>query len=232
MSKNVYSAAVGWNALYMSASSIWSKVFKFTISLLILCLDDLSIVQSGILKSSTTRTFLVAQWLTIRLPTQGTRVQEDPTCRGATKPVRHDYWACALEPASHNYWAHMPQLLKPARLEPTLHNKRSHRNEKPAHCKTKNRPQSLQLKKARAQQQRPNTAKNKLINFLKSPQLLLCCYLFPLLVLLVCAYIFRCSYGGCLNIYKYYTFLTNWPLLLYDDLFVSCHHFWSPSCLI
>ena len=41
---------------------------------------------------------------------QGTRVRalvrEDPTCRGATKPVSHNYWACALEPVSHNYWAH------------------------------------------------------------------------------------------------------------------------------
>ena len=68
---------------------------------------------------------------------QGTRVQalvwEDPTCREATKPVRHKYWACALEPASHNYWARVPQLLKPACLEPMLHNKRSHRNEKPMH---------------------------------------------------------------------------------------------------
>ena len=38
---------------------------------------------------------LVARWLRIRLPMQGTRVRaldrEDPTCRGATKPVRHDY---------------------------------------------------------------------------------------------------------------------------------------------
>ena len=59
-------------------------------------------------------------------------VREDPTCRGATKPVRHNYWACALEPASHNYWAHMPQLLKPVRPDPVLH-KRSHHNEKPAH---------------------------------------------------------------------------------------------------
>ena len=70
---------------------------------------------------------------------QGTRVQalvqEDPTCREATKPVRHNYWACALEPTSHNYWAHMPQLLKPMRLEPVLPNKRSHRNEKPMHRK-------------------------------------------------------------------------------------------------
>ena len=68
---------------------------------------------------------------------QGTRVRalgrEDPTYRGATKPVRHNDWACAIQPASHNYWAHVPQLLKPAGLEPMLRNKRSHRNEKPPH---------------------------------------------------------------------------------------------------
>ena len=38
---------------------------------------------------------LVAQWLRICLPTQGTRVRalvwEDPTCRGATRPVSHNY---------------------------------------------------------------------------------------------------------------------------------------------
>ena len=32
-------------------------------------------------------------------------VWEDPACRGATKPVHHNYWACALEPASHNFWS-------------------------------------------------------------------------------------------------------------------------------
>ena len=67
----------------------------------------------------------MVQWLRIRLPVQGIRVQalvrEDPTCRGATEPVRH------------NYWAHEPQLLKPACLEPMLRNKRSHCNEKPVH---------------------------------------------------------------------------------------------------
>ena len=70
-------------------------------------------------------TSLVARWLRIRLPMQGTRVwslvREDPTCHGATKPVRHNYWACVT------------QLLKPACLEPVLCNKRSHRNEKPMH---------------------------------------------------------------------------------------------------
>ena len=30
-------------------------------------------------------------------------------------------------------WARGPQLLKPMCLEPMLHNKRSHRNEKPTH---------------------------------------------------------------------------------------------------
>ena len=72
--------------------------------------------------------FLVAQQLRICLPMQGTRVralvQEDPTCCGATKPVHHNYWACALEPVTHNYWAHMPQLLSPhaTTTEPTCHN--------------------------------------------------------------------------------------------------------------
>ena len=38
---------------------------------------------------------LVAQWLRICLPMQGTQVRalvwEDPTCRGATGPVSHNY---------------------------------------------------------------------------------------------------------------------------------------------
>ena len=75
-------------------------------------------------KKITPGTSLVVQWLRIRLPMQGTRVRalvwEDPTCRGATKPV------------CHSYWARVPQLLKPTRLEPVLRNKRSHRNEKSA----------------------------------------------------------------------------------------------------
>ena len=41
------------------------------------------------------RASLVVQWLRIRLPMQGTRVRalvrEDPTCRGATKLVHHNY---------------------------------------------------------------------------------------------------------------------------------------------
>ena len=41
------------------------------------------------------RASLVVQWLRICLPMQGTRVRalvwEDPTCRGATRPVSHNY---------------------------------------------------------------------------------------------------------------------------------------------
>ena len=43
----------------------------------------------------TDRASLVVQWLRVRLPMQGTRVRalvwEDPTCRGATRPVSHNY---------------------------------------------------------------------------------------------------------------------------------------------
>ena len=111
------------------------------------------------IKIRATGTSLVAQWLRIRLPTQGTwvwaLVWEDPTCHGAAKPMRHNYWACALEPASHNCWARVPQLLKPARLEPVLRSKRSPRTA------MQSSPCSPQLQKACMQQRRPNAAKNK-----------------------------------------------------------------------
>ena len=62
-------------------------------------------MSEGDQRTQTSRTSLVAQWLTIHLSVQGTRVQalvrEDLTCHGATKPVCHNYWAC------------MPQLLSP-----------------------------------------------------------------------------------------------------------------------
>ena len=89
---------------------------------------------------------LVARWLRICLPMQETRVwalvQEDPTCRGATKPEHHNYWGRALEPASHNYWTREATAMR----SPVTAMKSS--------------PQSPQLEKACAQQRRPNTAKN------------------------------------------------------------------------
>ena len=46
-------------------------------------------------KKSRTGASLVAQWLRICLLMQGTQVRalvwEDPTCSGATRPVRHNY---------------------------------------------------------------------------------------------------------------------------------------------
>ena len=58
-------------------------------------MDLESVIQSEVSQKEKNRASLVAQWLGIRLPMQGTRVRalvrEDPTCRGATKLVRHSY---------------------------------------------------------------------------------------------------------------------------------------------
>ena len=91
------------------------------------------------------RASLVAQWLRVCLPMRGTRVRalvwEDPTCRGATRPVSHNYWACAsgaCAPQRERPWqweAHAPQW----RVAPARHSwrKPSHRNEDPTQPKNK-----------------------------------------------------------------------------------------------
>ena len=114
----------------------------------------------GMIKNEVLGTSLVVQWLRMRLSMQATQVpslvQEDPTCHRATKPVRHNYWAWALEPASHNYWAHAPQLLKPE-----SHNYWAH---VPRACALQQeKPQQWE---ARAPQWRPNAAKKKKKKFL------------------------------------------------------------------
>ena len=54
LEKNVYFASLGWKAFYISAKSISSRVLlSDTISLLIFCLEDLSIFDIGVLKSPT-----------------------------------------------------------------------------------------------------------------------------------------------------------------------------------
>ena len=111
------------------------------------------------------RTSLVAQWLRIHLPMQGTRVRalvrEDPTGCGATKPVRHNYWACALEPVSHNYWSPCATTTEPVHPRARA-------------PQQKKQPQweahTPQLEKARTQQQRP---KNKQ-NFKNNNNIILC----------------------------------------------------------
>ena len=58
----------------------------------------------------------MAQWLRVRLPMQGTQARslarEDPTCHGATKPVRHNYRAHTLQllsPCTATTEAHTPR---------------------------------------------------------------------------------------------------------------------------
>ena len=93
----------------------------------------------------------VVQWLRICLSMQGTWIQslvwEDYTCRGATKPMCHNCWACPLQLVSHNYWS-------PWALESMIRNKRSHHSEKPVH-RNQSSPCSPQLEKAHMQQRRP-----------------------------------------------------------------------------
>ena len=118
-------------------------------------------------------TFLVARWLRICLPMQGIQVralvQEDPTCHGATKPVRHNYWACTLEPTSHNYWAHEPQLLSLCTYSPCFTAREATAMRSPRTA-MKSSPCLPQLEKACMQQRRPSTVKNKINKFFKNPK--------------------------------------------------------------
>ena len=90
---------------------------------------------------------LVVQWLRIHLPMQGIHIQplvwEDSICYRVSKP----------RPLSRRSRACKPQLLKLTHLQPVLHNKRSHHNDKPSHYNEKY-PCLLHLEKARVQQQR------------------------------------------------------------------------------
>ena len=78
---------------------------------------------------------LEAQWQRIHLPMSETWVQsliwKDPTCHGATEPVCHNYWACALESGGCDFWAMCHNYWSQCVLEAMLYNKRQHCNEKP-----------------------------------------------------------------------------------------------------
>ena len=100
--------------------------FTFTFMVDLLCCIISSVQQSDMviyilsfltLKQRVWETSLVAQWIRVCLPTQGTWVQslarEDPTCLGVTNPM------------CHNYWAWVPRAC--------VYNKRSLCNEKPVH---------------------------------------------------------------------------------------------------
>ena len=66
----------------------------------------------------------------------GAVVKNPPASAGDTGPIPspgRSHMPRAPQLLSLRSGAREPQLLKPAHLEPMLHNKRSHRNEKPAH---------------------------------------------------------------------------------------------------
>ena len=100
---------------------------------------------------------LVVQWLGIRLPVWGSRVQylvwESSARRRVAKPHVHNYWACVL------------QLLKPMRLESVLRSRRGHRSKRPGPHSEEWPPVSLPAVKACVWQWKPSAAKN--IFFLK-----------------------------------------------------------------
>ena len=91
----MYSAAFGWIVIYIYVKSIWPNVsFKAGVSLLNFCLDVLSIDVSGELKTPTGDfpDGTVVKNLPASAGDMGSSPgPEDPTCRGATKPVRHNY---------------------------------------------------------------------------------------------------------------------------------------------
>ena len=91
---------------------------------------------------------LVARWLGVRLPMPGTRVRalvrEDPTCRGATRPVSHNYWS----PCSATRQA--TAMRGPCTA-------------------TKSGPRLLQLERAHVQQWRPKNAAKKIKEQQKQP---------------------------------------------------------------
>ena len=69
LEKKVYSSAFGWNVLKLSMRPIASNVsFKACVSLLVLCFDDLSIGESGVLKSPTLLVLLsVSPFMSVRV---------------------------------------------------------------------------------------------------------------------------------------------------------------------
>ena len=68
-------------------------------------------------------------------------VQEDPACHGTVKPVCHNFCAQALEPV--------------------LHHKRTHHNEKPAHRNEEQPLLTTAREEPASQQGRPSAANNK-----------------------------------------------------------------------
>ena len=96
----------------------------------------------------------VAQWIRIHLSMQGTWVQslvrKDSIFHGASKPVDHNYWTCALEPTGRNYWAPVPSYRSP-RAESLWPATRE--------ATAMSSPRSPQVEKARVKQPRTSNEK-------------------------------------------------------------------------
>ena len=113
-------------------------------------------------------TSLMVHWIGIRLPIQGQgfnpwsgkvphAVEQQSLCTTTTEAcVLSLPWVTNTEPVCHNYWGLHAQSLHPAT--------RIHHTEQPVHCNEKQPPLTATREKARAQQQRPSTAKIQLIN--------------------------------------------------------------------
>ena len=102
-----------------------SSAFQNTLSIALTSQFALQTLTLPSLKNKPGTSSLVVQWIRIHLPMQGTQVRslvrEHSTCCGTSNPV------------CQNYWVPILQLLKPACLEPMLHNRGNHHNEKLTH---------------------------------------------------------------------------------------------------
>ena len=110
-SSDMYSCFIGkvWNNKWWNWSTFWvsdhlfaivnSSITSLTVCIVFFWRSHRTQKKSFHFLKRQAGASLVAQWLRICLPMQGTQVRalvwEDPTCRGATRPVSHNYWACA-----------------------------------------------------------------------------------------------------------------------------------------
>ena len=82
-----------WDLIAIAITVIWETQIQVTLERVFPDGEE----KQGLIKTESHEagTSLVAQWLRVCLPMQGTwvraLVQEDPTCHGATKPVHHNY---------------------------------------------------------------------------------------------------------------------------------------------
>ena len=88
-------------------------------------------------------------------------VQEDPLCHGATKPVSHSYWACALDPRSCNYRALTPWVLKPAHPTASAPQREKRPSWKAHASQLESRAHLARLEKSPRSNEDPPTGKNK-----------------------------------------------------------------------